>query len=613
MTRLRWAWAVAVLASALGANSARGDGGPFDGEWRTTIGLVKLKQVGPDVAGSYGNAGQFTIQGKVEGKVFKYDFSEGQATGTARWTLADPPFAFEGNFQVKNGRAGAWNGWRPDPSATTAPEGKFAGLWLTSLGLMELTQDAGKVQGRFALRGNSTLEGSVQGRELDFRYQVFHGGKGYFDRAADGKGLPGAAQDDGFSGYFAWTGRPAPEFVRHVPLRAGEILDGSTKGLLTYAVRAPEGYPGPSGKTWPAVVILHGSNMNGRDYVATIATAWPDVARDFLLIGINGERPSSIGPDPRFNYNYVNAMGRSIHGGFPGTDRDSPALVAEALAELKGIYPISRTLVGGHSQGGFMTYWLMMNNPELVAGAFPISGGLLFQCTPESFSDEALKKAQVRVPLAIVHGKNDPVVDPSLGRSAAEEFLAASWPAVRFFNPDQGGHMFALLPVNRAIRWLDDLASGDADRLLAAADERFQAKAYRDATSAIRFYELRRGPNQRFDPRIAKVRDAVHAVAQPRGDAVLARLKEGKPGWIDAVLDFLAEFEQDSSAADVSAGLFLLRAEQQKPAQAAFDAANAAFQQGKNDDGYKKYQEIMDKYPASTHYRAAKRALSRRR
>ena len=108
--------------------------------------------------------------------------------------------------------------------------------------------------------------------------------------------------------------------------------------------------------------------------MGTIATAWPDIARDFILLGINGETPSNIGDDPRFNYSYVNYVGRSTFKGFPGTDRESPALVSEAMAELKEVYPISHYLVGGHSQGGFLTYSLLMNFPEVDGRGVPDLG-----------------------------------------------------------------------------------------------------------------------------------------------------------------------------------------------------------------------------------------------
>ena len=168
-------------------------------------------------------------------------------------------------------------------------------------------------------------------------------------------------------------------------------MDGSTKNLITYCVRAPEGYKEGDAKRWPTLVILHGSNMNARDYVATLASAWPDIARDYLILGINGEVPSDLGDQPRFNFSYVNYMGRSTYKGFPATDRESPGLISEALDELRKAYPVGRYFVGGHSQGGWLTYSLLMNFPERIAGAFPISCGLMFQCEPDAYKDEALR------------------------------------------------------------------------------------------------------------------------------------------------------------------------------------------------------------------------------
>ena len=60
----------------------------------------------------------------------------------------------------------------------------------------------------------------------------------------------------------------------------------------------------------------------------------------------------ATGAEPRFNYTYVSYVGRSTFKGFPGTDRESPALVAEALDDVREAYPVSRYFVGGHSQGG---------------------------------------------------------------------------------------------------------------------------------------------------------------------------------------------------------------------------------------------------------------------
>jgi predicted esterase len=276
----------------------------------------------------------------------------------------------------------------PATTTTQAATPSFDGLWLTNLGLMDLQPAQDRMKGRYALMGVSRLTGTVTERKLEFTYKSFTSGEGIFQLSADGKRFTGKATSAGAKKSFDWRGRRADEFVRHAKLVAGKLVDGSTRGLLTYTVRAPEGYQRGDQKKWPTILILHGSNMNSKAYVNTIAAAWPDIGKDFLILGINGETPSDIGPDPRFNYTYVDYVGRSTFKGFPGTDRESPALVAEALDELVKVYPIGKIFVGGHSQGGFLTYSLLMNFPEKFAGAFPNSAGVIFQCEPKAYEDE---------------------------------------------------------------------------------------------------------------------------------------------------------------------------------------------------------------------------------
>ena len=306
---------LAILASlictiATAAISAADPVKSFEGEWRTTIGVVKLQQKGEEVTGTYGINGQFPLKGTVKDNVLTFEYTEGQAKGDGRFTLDRSGNAFTGTFQIRNGRRGDWNGWRPDPKATAGKAGSFAGLWLTDLGLMDLSQEGSTVTGQYALRGTSKIEGKATGRRLDFRFTSFRNGQGWFDLSPDGKSLSGAASTDGFPGWFGWNGRPAPAFTLHTPLVAGKIVDGSTANLLTYAIRAPEGYKAGDSRKWPTVLILHGSNMNAQSYVGTIAAAWPDIARDFIILGINGETPSDLGDDPRFNYTYVNYVGQ---------------------------------------------------------------------------------------------------------------------------------------------------------------------------------------------------------------------------------------------------------------------------------------------------------------
>jgi predicted esterase len=350
---------------------------------------------------------------------------------------------------------GVWFGVAAPVVSAEAGRGGFEGTWLTDLGLLELKQTGGKVAGNYALMGVSKIKGTVVGRRLDFKFKSFRGGSGQFELDAKGDAFSGEAKVDGAEKSFHWRGRRAMEFAREAKLIAGKIVDGSTRNLLTYAARAPEAYRADDKRKWPAIVILHGSNMNARAYVNTIAVAWHDIAKDYLLIGINGERPSSIGDDPQFNYTYVDYVGRSTFKGFPGTDRESPALVAEAMDELREIYPIASYFVGGHSQGGFLTYSLLMNFPEKIAGAFPISAGVIMQCEPGAYQDEKVRAAQRAVPLAIIHSKQDKSVPFASGEYAYKQFKDADWPKLRFFADSGAGHMFARLPVDQAIRWLE--------------------------------------------------------------------------------------------------------------------------------------------------------------
>jgi predicted esterase len=612
MTRSLAVLAGVVCTITLTTLAAAADG-QFQGEWRTTIGIVKLQQNGNTVTGNYGPNGRFPLKGTVKDNVLSFDYEEGQAKGSGEYTLDASGNAFTGKFQVRGGRSGQWNGWRPDPKAKSDKTVSLSGLWLTELGLMELSQQGAEVKGRVALRGDSTLEGKAVGRRLDFRFKVFQSGHGWFDFTTDGKSFTGAANTDGYFPWFGWNGRRAQEFAQHVALVAGKILDGSTKSLLTYSVRAPEGFQAGSTKKWPAIVILHGSNMNGQAYVNTLAAAWPDIGRDYILLGINGERPSNLDDEPGFNYSYVNYMGRSTYKGFPGTDRESPALVSEAMAELKEVYPISHYFVGGHSQGGYLTYSLLMNFPELIAGAFPISAEVMMQCEPDVFTDAALRQAQRKVPLAIVHGKNDPLVGFAGGQYAATAFSDAGWPAVRLFADDQAAHMFGRLPVGAAIRWMEALASDDPKVLLDFAKKRLGEGGFRDAIAAMhRARDMKLDAGQKRSAN--EISRAVSAKAAPDAAKYLKLIRENRDGsWIDGFLAYRADFEFADDAKEVMTAFNELHTRHEEPAKTAFGEARQLFNQGKQNDGYAKLQTIVQSYYASPLYRTAKRWLEQRK
>jgi predicted esterase len=609
------AWGLLALLFVTSAQAA--EVADFDGEWFTSIGAVKVKQDGNAVTGLYGKSDAFTLKGTVEGKKLTFEYQEGKSSGDAQWTMEESGRSFHGGFKLRSGQVGGWSGWRSDPEAPKGKQADLKGLWLTNLGLMELEQNAEKVKGRFALRGVSEIEGTVTGRKFEFTYKSFREGKGWFDFSPDGNvtAFAGAAATKGFAAWYGWKGRRAAEFVRHVKLVPGKIVDGSTKNLLTYSIRAPEDFKEDDGKRWPAIVILHGSNMNGKAYVNTIAAAWPNIAKDYLLIGINGEAPSSIQENPAFNFTYVNYMGRSTYKGYPGTDRESPALVAEALDELREAYPVTKYFIGGHSQGGFLTYCMLMHFPEKIAGAFPISCGVIMQCEPDVFEDEKLRDAQRSTPLAIIHGKQDNVVGFGAGEYGATIFGEASWPAFRFFADDSGaGHMFGLLPVDQAIRWLEAQSSDDMTKLLEFAEQSMNAKRYRDAVAALNRARAFKPADAATAARLKQLSGEIDSKAADGAKQFAAKVANGwDKEWIDDFLVYRDDFEFSPAASDIMKAFQKVRTDHDAPAKKAFGEASAAFQQGKRDEAYAKYQEVVDKYFAAPSYRNVKRWLAERK
>jgi predicted esterase len=606
-----------LLLLAAGPSSARADEPALPGEWRTSLGVVTFKSDGDALTATFADSQTPAVKGTMNGKAATLTYREGEKRGDASVTLDGSGRSFQGWYQYGEGQRTfprtPWNGWRPDPDATKGETGRFDGLWLTTQGLMELEQAGDKVKGNYARYGPVKLVGTITGRRLDFRYTWLRNGKGWFDLGKDSRTIEGAAVDDGTDFWYERRGRRAPEFRRHAPPAAGQIVDGSTRNLLTYSVRAPEDFKDGDPKRWPTIVILHGSNMNGKAYVSSIAAAWPDIARDYLILGINGEVPSDLGDEPRFNFSYVNYMGRSTYGGFPGTDRESPGLIGEALDELRTVYPVGRYFVGGHSQGGWLTYSLLMNFPEKIAGTFPISCGVMFQCEPDAYKDEALRAAQRLVPLAIVHARNDPVQDFGMGRYAAGLFGDRGWPGVRLFASDTAAHMFMRLPVGEAIRWLEAMASDDPDVLVAFAEEQAGAGRARDAIAALRNLKGLKQTDA-VKQHADRLRASIDARARAKAGEFLPRITANADGsWVDDFLAFRDEFEFADGARAAMDAFEALRMKQEPAAQRAFQEGNMLFRQGKPDEGYAKFKEIVDKDYASTRYRSSKEQLEARK
>ena len=477
----------------------------------------------------------------------------------------------------------------------------FAGEWMTSVGPMELTAKGSTITGHYGWSKDAKIEGKLEEKRLVFEWNNKKGGgDAWFELWEDGKTFVGESTFPG--GKEFWGGyRLAPEKAAIEP---GQVTEGQTKSGLNYHLRVPKDYDAKKHTT--GVVLFHGSNASARDYVQGFPVNWPELAERFVLVGFDGERLSSGSRVGRraFNASYVEFSGDHI--GEPWRYNQTPFLVAQALEQLEEELAIERWFVGGHSQGGFLTLAVMMFYPEHVAGAFEVSGNLLVQCEPtySYFAEhEKIRAAQRRVPLAIVHGEKDDVVQFSAATYTHDQFQDAGFPMVRLFAAPMAGHPWLSLPVDDALRWLEEMASADPAALVQSAETALDEQRWRDGTALL---QKARGLTK--DPELGAWMDALaakaDAAAAPEAEALAQRIASDKKGdWVDAFWEFRERFGLAPAAKGVLAAYQELRDDHQEPADERFRRARSLRDAEKKKE---LYREIVGEYFASSYYRLVK-------
>ncbi len=486
--------------------------------------------------------------------------------------------------------------------AGAAPGTGFDGRWSTTLGPMTLEQQGVRVTGTYGWEDGATIEGMIEGDTLEFEWRRSGGNKG--------KGSLSLWEgDQTFTGTLRYGGNE--EFCggyRLNPVRAattpGQVTEGQTESMLNYYLHVPKGFS-PE-KKYNAIAFFHGSNMSSRDYVETIVSTWPKLAEEYLVLGFDGERLSSASSEGSRVYNatYINYSGHEV--GEPWRYNQTPGLAAASLREIAEFLPIERWFVGGHSQGGFLTYAIGMFYPDLVAGIFPMSCSLLVQCEPSYFDDADTRAAQRRMAIAHIHGETDNLVEFTSGIYCSEAFQDADFPRLRLFTDPTAGHRFMFLPVEEAVRWLEVMSSGDTERLVSLAEERLKEKDTRDAAAAARIArEL--GVQGKLADRVAAVMKKVDAAAEKEAktlETVIARNANGR--WVDAFWDFRRDFGTSDRAVSVLEAYAKLREEHQPEAERLFREARNEQNDSRRE---KKQREIVEKWYASSYYKLVSRWL----
>jgi phospholipase/carboxylesterase len=176
-----------------------------------------------------------------------------------------------------------------------------------------------------------------------------------------------------------------------------------------------------------ALVLLHGRGADEHDLVPLLDAIDPERR----LVGVTPRGPLTLPPGGAHWYR-LGGIGTPDPESFLPT-YDELGSWLDGLPEITGV-PLARTVVGGFSQGCVMTYAMVYGRDRpSVAAALCLSG---FLPTVEGFELDMAGAAST--PVAVAHGRSDPVIGFAFGEGARDRLLAAG--AHPVWLPSELGH-----------------------------------------------------------------------------------------------------------------------------------------------------------------------------
>jgi phospholipase/carboxylesterase len=169
----------------------------------------------------------------------------------------------------------------------------------------------------------------------------------------------------------------------------------------------------PAGKgPFPTIVALHGWGASAHDLLGLAPLLMDGQA---LVLCPQGKVELEVGP------------GMKGYGWFPlqpGTPPDPREFIAGAtdlrafLDEALAHYPVDRekVILAGFSQGGAMAYEVGLRHPERYAGVAALSTWL----PPPLASSLDKSEALAALPVLVIHGTRDPMVEIARGHSSRD-------------------------------------------------------------------------------------------------------------------------------------------------------------------------------------------------
>jgi len=184
--------------------------------------------------------------------------------------------------------------------------------------------------------------------------------------------------------------------------------------LQPYRVYIPNGYDGA--KEFPLVIALHGMGGNENSYFDAYQRGAFKVEaekRGYLVACPKGRLPASM---------------------YTGTAEQD---VMDVIAEMRQAYKVDpqRIYLTGHSMGGYGTWSVAMNHPELFAALAPIAGG----------GNIAGMAKIAHIPQIVIHGDNDKTVPVERSRVMVEAAKTAKT-EIKYVEVPGGSHMSVAAP-----------------------------------------------------------------------------------------------------------------------------------------------------------------------
>jgi len=185
------------------------------------------------------------------------------------------------------------------------------------------------------------------------------------------------------------------------------------KDTLKYRMLYPDSDPL---RRYPLVIFLHGSGERGSDNEAQLKWGVGGFATDQNMILHPAIVIAPQCPEKSSRPNFSRAKATSETKLQPNPTRPME-LVIGLIHQLMKTMPIdsNRIYITGLSMGGFGTYDAIERYPDLFAAAVPVCGG----------GDPSKATSIARIPIWIVHGAEDPAVNPSYSLEMLEALTKA--------------------------------------------------------------------------------------------------------------------------------------------------------------------------------------------